>query len=866
MFRLYSSLKPFYERFLQRGQSYGLSSHEIHEMALNYFIKFLGVIILTSWESRNTNNMILLANTRKIRMSIHEILFQKDSQSVQLFINGIPSILQEILELSHQEAQFKDSLTSEEWDELIELLLANQWTIAETFKSVKGNEKQISPEFLSYFYENVLNDFENFFSLTPKVSKRKHKGVYYTPWRIIREITDKCLDHYESKNSQLSQSKGKYIRILDPSCGTGSFLVYSAESLYQRLKRNINPNISPYKIVECCIYGTDLSSSSLTVAKIRLLFWILNLNPNTLGSLPYWLFRNICAGNSLFGLCKERIQYPLDYSTTLSRINLYLETDYEKKHDEFTGVDENWLKSSLRIKQAKTKHLSSNSHLNVIHKAEKELSSLVNTFYQNWLENRIRNYPRPVPLKRKELDTIIPFHWGISFPEVILQGGFDVIIGNPPYGRSILSKLEKSLLKLVYKSCSGQNPKKYSLNAASAFVERSITLLRQYGTLGLIVPFSILRVEEFENLRHFILERTMIWRIDDESAAFTDVTLEMCSIFLFKRIEPDYEVSISPRPEINAEPSVHISVFKKYSRYMIYYNNLWDKAASQGLVMNGVVSGDYGIDHRILKKDLSSKFTPKYPICYLHSGRSVVKFALNPQYFQWSKPHPTNERFTTYFREPRLVTTAIGNRFRVAYKPEKIVPGTNVSILEIGNSYHYFPMLILLNSDLINYLLKRYILNFSHLTVYLHKYYTKMLPIKYPREFEEEFKILASYLIFLNQANLCGKLSTDKRFEFIFNLANYLVFDLYFPEILGISSNLAVKVRKYLKPIEIESFLDLILFQESETDPKMLSRIISSNWRIIRHVSNRLRDDEEVHQYKKTIFNHEIVRCIRKEL
>lgn len=863
MIQLYSSLKPFYEKFLIRGQSYGLSPHKIHEMALNLFIKFLGVIILVSCSERIRKNGNSLIDTQKSRKSIHEILFQKDSLTPQLFPYGVPPILDELLELSHQEAQFKDSLSSEEWDALIELLLANQWTFAENFTDIPKEKISLSPGFLSYFYENVLNDFENFFRLTPKISKRKHKGVFYTPWRIIREITDKCLDYHATVNSHSIDTKLD-IKILDPSCGTGSFLVYAAESIFQRLKRNFeSEKIHPQKIIERCVYGIDLSPSSLTVAKFRLLLWILNLKPSAVDSLPTWLFRNICVGNSLFGLYKERIQYPLDYSTALSRIKKYL--NFMKQQQSFSDT-ENWLVTSFHTKEAKKELLQNDSHEKAIQRAEKELLSLVNIFYQNWLRKRLHSYPRPAPIKRNDLDLVTPLHWGIAFPEVILKGGFDVVIGNPPYGRSILSKIEKSMLKLIYKSCSGKNPKKYSLNAASAFIERSITILNHNGTLGLIVPFSILRVEEFETLREFMLERTKIWKINDESAAFTDVTLEMCSIFLTKKVESDYEVSINPRPSIHAELTVPISIFKKYNRFMIYYNKFWDKTASQGLVKDGVVSGDYGIDHRILKKDLSSNFSEKYPICYLHSGRSVTKFALNPKYFQWSKPHPTNERFTTYFREPRLVNTAIGNRFRVAYKPERIVPGTNVSILEIDDSYHYFPMLVLLNSDLINYLLKRYILNFSHLTVYLHKYYTKLIPIKYPHEFEQEFTTLASYLLFLNQANFCGKLPYDKRTDYLLNLANYLVYDLYFPEILGISSNLAVSVGKYLKPIDIESFLDLILFQESKNDQERLSLVISSNWKIIQKVTNQLRRDEEIRLHKKTIFNQKIVRRICKEL
>lgn len=867
MFTLYSALKPFYEKFLQRGQSYGLPPHEIHDAALNLFIKFLGVIIFAPWEKRGDGTDVLNSNIRKIRMLIHEILFQKDVKFLMIFPNNKkPEILTEVLKLSHLETQFKDSLSSDQWDELVRLLLSKQWTLEENFGIIQEPKDKFTPEFLSFFYENIMNDFENFFSLTPKVSKRKHRGIFYTPWRIIRGITEKCIDQYEVNHPHIFLNTSLTIRILDPSCGTGSFLIYAAERLFQRLRENFDSNsILSQHIIENCIYGIDLSPSSLTVAKIRLLFWIISLSYETINSLPSWIFRNICTGNSLFGLCKERIQYPLDYSTALSKVVKHLKLD--DSEDMQRSLKENWLEISLKSKEAK-KEVILNKSLQLPHqKAEKELTSLVNTFYYNWLRQRLQAYPRPSPIKERNLGLVPPFHWGIAFPEVLLEGGFDLILGNPPYGRSILSRTEKSMMKLVYKACSGKNTKKYSLNAVSAFIERSINLLRSKGILGLIVPFSILRVEEFEALRKFILERTMIWNIEDESAAFTDVTLEMCSIFLTKQIESDYEVTIHPRPKIVAESSVPIRVFKKYNRFMIYYNKLWDKAASQGLVQNNIVQGDYGIDHRILKKDLRSNYSPKYPIRYLHSGRSVAKFALNPKYFQWSKPHPTNERFTKYFREPRLVNTAIGNRFRVAYKPEKIVPGTNVSILEIENSkYHFLPMLILLNSDLINYLLKRYILNFSHLTVYLHKYYTKLIPIKYPQEFEKEFKILASYLIFVNQAHFCGKLSRDKRADYLLNLSNYLVYDLYFPEILGISSNLALTVGKFLKPIDISSFLDMILFHEYEANTEALSRLIDENWRIIRQVTNRLRNDLEIRQYKKTIFNQKIVRHIRNEL
>ncbi|MHA2224906.1 MAG: Eco57I restriction-modification methylase domain-containing protein [Candidatus Hodarchaeales archaeon] len=860
MLELYSNLKPFYEKFLKRGQSYGLVPHEIHENALNIFVKVLGIIFLMGINNFSHENSDSVHTIRKIRIIVSDILFHDGTQKESSPFKFAQSLLfKEIFTQSHQENQLKDSLDSKEWEVLFELLLSHEWILEEKF-DLSITEKKITPEFLSYFYENILNEFENFFSLTPKVSKRKQRGVFITPWRIIREITDKCLDRYEHSNPKIFQDQRKRIKLLDPSVGTGSFLVYAAESIYRRIKR-FSPSISysSQSIVENYIYGVDLSLSSLTVTKLRLLLWILNINPNSLNSLPANLFRNICIGNSLFGLCRERVQYPLDYSLILERISNNIGYSVSEK--------ENWLNSSFQIQKAFNSPIDSKIRLKEIKNAQLELSSLINTLYRNWLQKQLKNYPRSISIKKNDYEKINPFHWGVVFPEVMLRGGFDLIVGNPPYGRSILSKLEKSVLKLVFKSCSGKNTKKYSLNAASAFIERSITLLKSNGIFGMIVPFSILRVEEFETLRKFILENSMIWEIDDESAAFSDVTLEMCSIFLTKKFETDYKVTINSRPNIIVESEVPIDVFRKYNRFMIYFDGLWDKIVTQSLVQIDKVSGDYGIDHRIVKKDLSSKYTPKYCITYLHSGRCVSKYGLNPKYFQWSKPHPTNDRFSTYFRESRLVNTAIGNRFRVAYKPEKFIPGTNVSVLEIyDSSYHYFPMLILLNSDLLNYLLKRYILNFSNLTIYLHKYYTNLIPIKYPSEFEEEFSILASYLVFLNQGHLYNKFNIDKRTEYLQNLANYLVYDLYFPEILGFSSNLALSVQKYLIPIEIDTFLDLIFFHENASDLELLTRIIDSNLKIIQRVTNTLRKDEEIRLYKKTIFNNEIVKQIRKEL
>jgi len=136
-------------------------------------------------------------------------------------------------------------------------------------------------------------------------------------------------------------------------------------------------------------------------------------------------------------------------------------------------------------------------------------------------------------------------------------------LGNPPYGRSILTIVEKNLLKISFQSCQGKNPKKISLNAASAFLERSLTILNHKGKLAFILPYSLLRTEEFEKIREYLLEECIINEIHDESSAFHEVTLEMCSRMITKQKKATYTMRIFPKKN-----------YKARNRYN--YGRLWD--------------------------------------------------------------------------------------------------------------------------------------------------------------------------------------------------------------------------------------------------------------------------------------------------
>jgi len=120
-----------------------------------------------------------------------------------------------------------------------------------------------------------------------------------------------------------------------------------------------------------------------------------------------------------------------------------------------------------------------------------------------------------------------PFDWRTEFSEVFTQGGFDVIIGNPPYirGRS---------LETSYKKCLINTLPAFKPNADTyvAFIEQALKLLRPGGILGFIIPRSYLTEKYAEASRRNLLALNSILEIVDfqgikvfEDATVTNVVI-----------------------------------------------------------------------------------------------------------------------------------------------------------------------------------------------------------------------------------------------------------------------------------------------------------------------------------------------------
>lgn len=92
-----------------------------------------------------------------------------------------------------------------------------------------------------------------------------------------------------------------------------------------------------------------------------------------------------------------------------------------------------------------------------------------------------------------------PIDWGEAFPRVIARGGFDVVVGNPPY---VADRGDGSIQRHLYETAACKNLCAYTL-------ERSLKLLRAGGRCGMIVPVSVIASERYRAVSQLLLQRRM---------------------------------------------------------------------------------------------------------------------------------------------------------------------------------------------------------------------------------------------------------------------------------------------------------------------------------------------------------------------
>ena len=251
--------------------------------------------------------------------------------------------------------------------------------------------KVMAPDVLGGVYESYLghrlSQSKKGLTLDKDAKKRKEQGIYYTPDFIVDYIVKNALKPVLDKCKSINDLKK--IKVLDPACGSGSFLIKALEVINDKYKEfgNKGDEFTKFSILIENIYGVDLDEQAVEIARLNLLINALD----TKMKLPF--LDHIKNGNSLI-----------------------------------SGTDE----------------------------------ELKKYFGKNFRDKK-------------------PFNWQEQFPEVFKQGGFDVIIGNPPYIKEFVNK---SVFDGLHNSLYYQG----KMDIWTMFGCVAIDLLKDGGMLSFIAP------------------------------------------------------------------------------------------------------------------------------------------------------------------------------------------------------------------------------------------------------------------------------------------------------------------------------------------------------------------------------------------
>jgi hypothetical protein len=414
--------------------------------------------------------------------------------------------------------------------DLDDALLANQ-DLLDAFRNLcytedtsgRGSSYRRPVDFGNLGSEELGSVYESLLELHPQIdtdagpfslgtaagNERKTTGSYYTPTSLINCLLDSALDPVVSKAIDVpdpaeAEQNILDLKVCDPACGSGHFLIAAAERMSMHLARlrtgDDQPNTLDVQhakrdIIGRCIYGVDVNPMAVELCKVSL--WMEALEP---GKPLSFLDHHIQCGNSLFGatprlldegipddafkpiegddkkVCaelkkdnkKQRKAYEAGYRDLHPLINLGdLPQHFARLTRQISDTVEDTASKAKRYAEL-VKHTSyENAHLLadywcatfVWKKVDSDLGKLCPTEREY---RRLQSAPSSIlPQVREEVqnlgNTYQVFHWHLAFPDVFqptvnedfsaneLMGwskGFDVVLGNPPWERIKLQDRE----------------------------------------------------------------------------------------------------------------------------------------------------------------------------------------------------------------------------------------------------------------------------------------------------------------------------------------------------------------------------------------------------------------------------------------
>lgn len=335
-----------------------------------------------------------------------------------------------------------------------------------------------------------------------KGNQRKTTGSYYTPDSLVQALLDTALDPVLDKTeAEAADPAGALLKlsVIDPACGSGHFLLAAARRVATRLARiraEGTPSLADFRhalrdVARCCIHGVDRNPMAVELTKVAL--WIETVDPG----LPLGFFdAQIRCGDSLLGVFDLKVledgipdaaYKPLtgddkEVARHFAQKNKREKTekeriakgfgfnrarDFMREFERLRAMPEDTLEQ-IEAKAARLRALTSQGA------AAWQLEAACDLYVSAFLLPKRKGGPHAAPdgMPRRGAEmmptsgtlwewlrgvqpfapmfgaaidsarTARAFHWSLEFPDVMQRGGFDVVLGNPPWERVKLQEEE----------------------------------------------------------------------------------------------------------------------------------------------------------------------------------------------------------------------------------------------------------------------------------------------------------------------------------------------------------------------------------------------------------------------------------------
>jgi len=440
---------------------------------------------------------------------------------------GLPTeIWREVVERRRRYTEIKTKIENGEIHEINDFITYNL-NIRQFVQDVIENSND--PEFIRHFYKALLH----ISILDPTCGS----GAFlFAAMNILESLYEACLQRMENfvadaKNSLLERD----ISINSPleRGQRGVFKYKFFEETLAAVKSPEHPNLQYFiykNIILRNIYGVDIMHEAVEIAKLRLFLKLVatvdvdhkkqNLGLEPLPDIDF----NIRAGNTLVGFAKlEEVEKAVKGS--FGKILLKKEIDAIKEQAEMVKMAYAHFKDSQVIIDSP----SMSGAKKDLEERLKKLNDTLNIYLARLYEVDIERKPNDF---EKWKTTHQPFHWFAEFYKIIHdKGGFDVVIGNPPYVEYKKGSIAYAIKDYITEPC---------VNLYAYTMERSLNLIsQQIGRCGLIVRLGSIATPKTKSLRLLLNQTNKLIYIsaysasDQPSSLFEGVRDRLC-IYIIK--------------------------------------------------------------------------------------------------------------------------------------------------------------------------------------------------------------------------------------------------------------------------------------------------------------------------------------------